>query len=65
VRAEVNFTFTDVFNDFAVRTDIVGPGLTALYESLLETKSRRWGCAFGSDGQGSVRASGRRVSMPS
>jgi outer membrane receptor protein involved in Fe transport len=37
-RAEVNFTFTDIFNDFAVRTDIVGQGFTALYENLLETQ---------------------------
>ena len=37
-RAEVVFNFTDVFNDFAVRTDVEGEGLTALYENLLETQ---------------------------
>ena len=37
-RAEVSFNFTDVFNDFAVRTDIQGEEFTALYENLLETQ---------------------------
>ena len=37
-RAEVVFNFTDVFNDFAVRTDVEGEGFTALYENLLETQ---------------------------
>ena len=37
-RAEVVFNFTDVFNDFAVRTDIQGEEFTALYENLLETQ---------------------------
>ena len=29
---------TDVFNDFAVRTDVVGDGFSALYENYLETQ---------------------------
>ena len=37
-RAEVVFNFSDVFNDFAVRTDVEGEGFTALYENLLETQ---------------------------
>jgi hypothetical protein len=37
-RAEVVFTFTDVLNDFAVRTDVEGQGFTALYENFLETQ---------------------------
>lgn len=37
-RAEVVFTFTDVLNDFAIRTDVQGDGFTALYENYLETQ---------------------------
>ena len=37
-RAEVVFTFTDVLNDFAVRTDVEGQGFAALYENFLETQ---------------------------
>ncbi len=36
--AEVVFTFTDIFNDFAIQRDIDGQGFTALYENLLETQ---------------------------
>lgn len=37
-RAELLFTFTDVFNDFALQHDIVGRGFTALYQNFLETQ---------------------------
>lgn len=37
-RAELVFTLTDVFNDFAVQQEIVGQGFTALYQNLLETQ---------------------------
>jgi len=37
-RAEVVFTFTDIFNDFAIQRDIDGQGFTALYENFLETQ---------------------------
>lgn len=37
-RAEVVFTFTDVFNDFALQHDISGDGFTALYQNFLETQ---------------------------
>ena len=40
-RAEVSFTLTDVFNDFAVRTDVDGQGFSALYENYLETQVAR------------------------
>ena len=36
--AEIVFTFTDVFNDFAVQREIEGQGFTALYENFLETQ---------------------------
>ncbi len=36
--AEVVFTFTDVFNDFAIQREIDGQGFTALYENFLETQ---------------------------
>src|SRR5687767_12932383 len=37
-RAEVVFTFTDIFNDFALQHDIIGNGFTALYQNFLETQ---------------------------
>ena len=37
-RAELVFTFTDVFNDFALQHDIIGHGFTALYQNFLETQ---------------------------
>jgi hypothetical protein len=37
-RAEVAFTFTDIFNDFGIRRDIEGDGFTAEYQNLLESQ---------------------------
>jgi outer membrane receptor protein involved in Fe transport len=37
-RAELQFTFTDIFNDFAVEHEVAGPGFTALYQNFLETQ---------------------------
>jgi hypothetical protein len=37
-RAELLFTFTDLFNDFAIEHEIVGRGFTALYQNFLETQ---------------------------
>ena len=37
-RAELLFTFTDIFNDFALQHEIQGPGFTALYQNFLETQ---------------------------
>lgn len=37
-RAEVALTFTDVFNDLAVITDVQGQGFSAVYENYLETQ---------------------------
>ena len=37
-RAEIVFTFTDIFNDFALQHDITGNGFTALYQNFLETQ---------------------------
>ena len=37
-RAELVFTFTDIFNDFALQHDIQGLGFTALYQNFLETQ---------------------------
>ena len=37
-RAEVLFTITDVFNDFAVQREVDGQGFTALYQNFLETQ---------------------------
>jgi outer membrane receptor protein involved in Fe transport len=37
-RADLVFTFTDVFNDFALQHDIIGNGFTALYQNFLETQ---------------------------
>jgi hypothetical protein len=37
-RAELVFTFRDMFNDFGVRRDVVGDGFRASYQNLLETQ---------------------------
>ena len=37
-RVELLFTFTDIFNDFAVEREIDGQGFTALYQNFLETQ---------------------------
>ena len=37
-RAELLFTFTDIFNDFAVEREVDGQGFTALYQNFLETQ---------------------------
>jgi hypothetical protein len=37
-RAELVFTFTDIFNDFALQHEIQGRGFTALYQNFLETQ---------------------------
>ena len=37
-RAELLFTFTDMFNDFAIEREIDGRGFTALYQNFMETQ---------------------------
>ena len=37
-RAELLFTFTDMFNNFAVQREVDGDGFTALYQNFLETQ---------------------------
>ena len=37
-RAEMVFTFTDIFNDFAVEQEVYGQGFTAVYQNFLETQ---------------------------
>ncbi|MFT5434523.1 MAG: outer membrane receptor protein involved in Fe transport [Myxococcota bacterium] len=37
-QAEIVFTFTDLFNDFAIQREIDGNGFTALYENFLESQ---------------------------
>ena len=37
-RAEVVFTFADIFNDFAIEREVEGEGFTALYQNFLETQ---------------------------
>ncbi len=37
-KAELQFTFTDIFNDFAIEQEIAGRGFTALYQNFLETQ---------------------------
>lgn len=45
-RAELVFTFTDIFNDFALQHDIAGNGFTALYQNFLETQVATLGLRF-------------------
>lgn len=37
-RAELVFTFSDIFNNFAVQQEVDGQGFTALYQNFLETQ---------------------------
>jgi outer membrane receptor protein involved in Fe transport len=43
---EVVFTFTDMFNDFAIEREIDGEGFTALYENYMETQVATVGLRF-------------------
>ena len=45
-RAELLFTFTDIFNDFAVVREVDGQGFTAVYENFLETQVASAGLRF-------------------
>ena len=45
-RVELVFTFTDIFNDFAVQRDIDGQGFTAVYQNFLETQVATIGLRF-------------------
>ena len=45
-RAEVVFTLTDIFNDFAVQHEVEGPGFTAVYQNFLETQVASVGLRF-------------------
>ena len=45
-RAEVVFTFTDIFNDFAIQQEIDGQGFRAVYQNLLETQVATVGLRF-------------------
>jgi outer membrane receptor protein involved in Fe transport len=37
-KAELQFTFTDIFNDFAVEQEFAGQGVTTLYQNLKQTQ---------------------------
>ena len=45
-RAELLFTFTDMFNDFAIEREIDGQGFKALYQNFLETQVATLGLRF-------------------
>ena len=45
-RAELLFTFTDIFNDFAIEREIDGQGFTVLYQNFLETQVATVGLRF-------------------
>ena len=45
-RAELVFTFTDIFNDFALQHEIQGRGFTALYQNFLETQVATLGIRY-------------------
>jgi outer membrane receptor protein involved in Fe transport len=45
-RAELVFTFTDIFNDFALQHEIQGHGFTALYQNFLETQVATLGIRY-------------------
>jgi len=45
-RAELLFTFTDIFNDFAIQQEMDGQGFRVLYQNLLETQVATVGLRF-------------------
>jgi hypothetical protein len=45
-RADLVFTFTDIFNDFSLQHEITGNGFTALYQNFLETQVATVGLRF-------------------
>jgi outer membrane receptor protein involved in Fe transport len=45
-RAELVFTFTDIFNHFALQHEIQGRGFTALYQNFLETQVATLGIRY-------------------
>ena len=45
-RAELVFTFTDIFNDFAIQQEVDGQGFTAVYQNFLETQVATVGMRF-------------------
>ena len=45
-RAELLFTFTDIFNDFAIEREIDGQGFRALYQNFFETQVATLGLRF-------------------
>ncbi len=45
-RGELTFSFSDIFNNFGLRQEIVGEGFTALYENYYETQVARIGFKY-------------------
>ena len=45
-RTELQFTFTDILNDFAVEQEFDGQGFTALYQNLKQTQVATLGLRF-------------------
>jgi outer membrane receptor protein involved in Fe transport len=45
-KGEINFSFSDVFNNFGIRQKIEGDGFTALYENYYETQIIRLGFRY-------------------
>ena len=45
-RGELTFSFSDIFNNFGLRQEIVGDGFTALYENYYETQVARLGFKY-------------------
>ena len=43
---ELTFSFSDIFNNFGLRQEIVGDGFTALYENYYETQVARLGFKY-------------------
>jgi hypothetical protein len=37
-KGELNFSFSDIFNDFGIKQEIKGDGFTAVYENFYETQ---------------------------
>jgi outer membrane receptor protein involved in Fe transport len=45
-KGEVTFAFTDIFNQYGIRQEIIGEGFNALYENYFETQMARLGLKY-------------------
>jgi hypothetical protein len=45
-KGEITFAFTDIFNQYGIRQEIIGEGFNVLYENYFETQMVRLGLKY-------------------